>query len=95
MIGPQCPMPIGFIGFDTPAAPHLALDDQLQRGIGVESVRAGQCGTTKPASTRSRGVGAGCSVNQRANLDAARVVFGRKVDVHGCSLAFPRSGLLN
>ena len=57
-------------------AAHLVVDDQLQLGLGVESPRRRP--VRAPRSPRRRGrrrVGCGCSSNQRAHLDPARIVL--------------------
>ena len=76
MIGPQCPIPIGFIGFETPARRISLSMISCNAGSASSPYGRGQCGTTYPASTRSRAVGAGCVGEPTAYFDAARVVFG-------------------
>ena len=64
--------------------PHLVFDDQLQRRIGVEPVRAGpvrhdEAGVNKLLRRRLRMLG-----EPLPHFDAAGIIFGGKVDIHGC-----------
>ena len=81
--------------FRDAGAPHLVFDDQLQRGIGVEPVGPRPVRHDEPRVDELRGVGVGVLGEPAPHFDAARVVFGRQVDVHARSLAFVVPAVLN
>ena len=70
-------------------AGHLSLDDQLQRGVGIEPVGARPVRHDEAGLDELAWLRRGMLGEPAPNLSPARVVFGGQVDVHACSLALP------
>ena len=75
-------MPIGLTGLRHAGPPHLVVDDELELGIGVEPVGQGPVRHHVPGVDELPRGRLGVLGEPRPNFEAARVIFGRKIDLH-------------